>query len=139
MHVEFVFILSSLCMNVMFIICIYIFSSNSKIIACFWCVCVCVSSFLCRAVSVDEMHRIAVFTTSTEVDVQFIADRSNFFLVRKLLCCYFLLILRSSYLFLHMSDVSHHDLIFANWVCMKRFQSYAFLMIHSKLMIILPR
>ncbi|XP_017342550.1 laminin subunit alpha-5 isoform X1 [Ictalurus punctatus] len=42
----------------------------------------CKYSFLCRAVSVDEMHRIAVFTTSTEVDVQFIADRSNFFLYK---------------------------------------------------------
>ncbi|KAI5095781.1 laminin subunit alpha-5 isoform X1 [Silurus meridionalis] len=40
----------------------------------------CKYSFLCRAVSIDEMHRIAVFTISTEVDVQLIADQSNFFL-----------------------------------------------------------
>ncbi|KAB5546449.1 hypothetical protein PHYPO_G00072140 [Pangasianodon hypophthalmus] len=40
----------------------------------------CKYSFLCRAVSIDEMQRIAVFTLSTEVDVQLIADRSNYFL-----------------------------------------------------------
>ncbi|KAK3546887.1 hypothetical protein QTP86_003815 [Hemibagrus guttatus] len=40
----------------------------------------CKYSFLCRAVPIDERHRIAVFTFTTEVDVQLIADRSNFFL-----------------------------------------------------------
>ncbi|XP_037396843.1 laminin subunit alpha-5 isoform X2 [Pygocentrus nattereri] len=40
----------------------------------------CKYSFLCRAVSVDDMNRVAVFTLSTEADVQFIADRSSFFL-----------------------------------------------------------
>ncbi|KAM9445291.1 laminin subunit alpha-5 isoform 1-T1 [Clarias gariepinus] len=42
----------------------------------------CAYSFLCRAVSVDERQRIAVFTLSTEVDIQLIADRSNFFLYK---------------------------------------------------------
>ncbi|XP_047662931.1 laminin subunit alpha-5 isoform X3 [Tachysurus fulvidraco] len=40
----------------------------------------CKYSFLCRAVSIDEMQRIAVFTLTTEADVQLIADRGNFFL-----------------------------------------------------------
>ncbi|XP_062872234.1 laminin subunit alpha-5 [Trichomycterus rosablanca] len=40
----------------------------------------CKYSFLCRAVSIDEMHRIAVFTLSTEAEVHLIADQSNFFL-----------------------------------------------------------
>ncbi|XP_028849375.1 laminin subunit alpha-5 isoform X2 [Denticeps clupeoides] len=40
----------------------------------------CKYSFLCRAVSVDDRHQVAVFTLSSEADVQFIADRANFFL-----------------------------------------------------------
>ncbi|XP_036446627.1 laminin subunit alpha-5 isoform X2 [Colossoma macropomum] len=40
----------------------------------------CRYSFLCRAVSVDDMKRVAVFTLSMEADVQLIADRSSFFL-----------------------------------------------------------
>ncbi|XP_057219104.1 laminin subunit alpha-5 isoform X1 [Triplophysa rosa] len=40
----------------------------------------CKYSFLCRAVSVDDMKRVAVFTLSVEADIQLIADRSSFFL-----------------------------------------------------------
>ncbi|TUI56729.1 Laminin subunit alpha-5 [Bagarius yarrelli] len=40
----------------------------------------CKYSFLCRAVSVDEMQRIAIFTFSTEVVLQLTADQSSFFL-----------------------------------------------------------
>ncbi|XP_051961295.1 laminin subunit alpha-5-like [Xyrauchen texanus] len=40
----------------------------------------CKYSFLCRAVSVDDMKRVAVFTLSAEADIQLIADRSSFFL-----------------------------------------------------------
>ncbi|XP_066526408.1 laminin subunit alpha-5 isoform X2 [Hoplias malabaricus] len=40
----------------------------------------CKYSFLCRAVSVDVMKRVAVYTLSTDVDIQLIADRSSFFL-----------------------------------------------------------
>uniref|UniRef100_A0A8C1MUI0 Laminin, alpha 5 n=1 Tax=Cyprinus carpio TaxID=7962 RepID=A0A8C1MUI0_CYPCA len=42
--------------------------------------CVCVCSFLCRAVSVDDQKRVAVFTLSTEADIQLSTDRSSFFL-----------------------------------------------------------
>ncbi|XP_073731136.1 laminin subunit alpha-5 [Misgurnus anguillicaudatus] len=40
----------------------------------------CKYSFLCRAVSVDDMNRVAVFTLSTEADIQLMADISSFFL-----------------------------------------------------------
>ncbi|XP_072512537.1 laminin subunit alpha-5 isoform X2 [Salminus brasiliensis] len=40
----------------------------------------CKYSFLCRAVSVDDMKRVAVFTLSSDADVQLVADRSSFFL-----------------------------------------------------------
>ncbi|XP_056106000.1 laminin subunit alpha-5 isoform X1 [Rhinichthys klamathensis goyatoka] len=42
----------------------------------------CKYSFLCRAVSVDDMKRVAVFTLSEEADIQLIATdrRSSFFL-----------------------------------------------------------
>ncbi|XP_036390362.1 laminin subunit alpha-5 isoform X1 [Megalops cyprinoides] len=40
----------------------------------------CKYSFLCRVVSVDDKNRVAIFTLSTEADVQLIADRASFFL-----------------------------------------------------------
>uniref|UniRef100_A0A9J7XYR4 Laminin subunit alpha-5 n=1 Tax=Cyprinus carpio carpio TaxID=630221 RepID=A0A9J7XYR4_CYPCA len=40
----------------------------------------CKYSFLCRAVSVDDQKRVAVFTLSTEADIQLSTDRSSFFL-----------------------------------------------------------
>ncbi|XP_016099348.1 laminin subunit alpha-5 [Sinocyclocheilus grahami] len=40
----------------------------------------CKYSFLCRAVSVDDKKRVAVFTLSTEADIQLSTDRSSFFL-----------------------------------------------------------
>ncbi|TRY84024.1 hypothetical protein DNTS_013565, partial [Danionella cerebrum] len=40
----------------------------------------CKYSFLCRAVSIDDMKRVAVFTLSTDADIQLIAERSSFFL-----------------------------------------------------------
>ncbi|XP_022533328.2 laminin subunit alpha-5 isoform X2 [Astyanax mexicanus] len=40
----------------------------------------CKYSFLCRAVAVDELKRVAVFTLSSDADVQLVADRSSFFL-----------------------------------------------------------
>ncbi|KAJ8370727.1 hypothetical protein SKAU_G00107550 [Synaphobranchus kaupii] len=42
----------------------------------------CKYSFLCRGVSVDDKNRVAIFTLSTDIDVQFIADRSSFFLYK---------------------------------------------------------
>lgn len=58
---------------------------------CWWIsvfVSLCVCSFLCRAVSIDDMKRVAVFSLSTEADIQLIAAdrRSSFFLVRELFC-----------------------------------------------------
>ncbi|KAL1020660.1 hypothetical protein UPYG_G00002990 [Umbra pygmaea] len=40
----------------------------------------CKYSFLCRVVTIDEMNRVAVFTLSTDAEVQLVADRANFFL-----------------------------------------------------------
>ncbi|XP_034151886.1 laminin subunit alpha-5 isoform X3 [Esox lucius] len=40
----------------------------------------CKYSFLCRVVTIDEMNRVAVFTLSTDAEVQLIADRASFFL-----------------------------------------------------------
>ncbi|XP_030624223.1 laminin subunit alpha-5 [Chanos chanos] len=40
----------------------------------------CKYSFLCRAVTVDDHQRVAVFSLTTEADIQLIADRSSFFL-----------------------------------------------------------
>ncbi|XP_016088609.1 laminin subunit alpha-5-like [Sinocyclocheilus grahami] len=40
----------------------------------------CKYSFLCRAVSVDDKKRVAVFTLSTEADILLTTDRSSFFL-----------------------------------------------------------
>ncbi|XP_043080700.1 laminin subunit alpha-5 isoform X1 [Puntigrus tetrazona] len=40
----------------------------------------CKYSFLCRAVSVDDKKRVAVFTLSTEADILLTIDRSSFFL-----------------------------------------------------------
>uniref|UniRef100_A0A671KQZ1 Laminin subunit alpha-5 n=1 Tax=Sinocyclocheilus anshuiensis TaxID=1608454 RepID=A0A671KQZ1_9TELE len=40
----------------------------------------CKYSFLCRAVSVDDKKRVAVFALSTETDIQLSTDRSSFFL-----------------------------------------------------------
>ncbi|XP_035378190.1 laminin subunit alpha-5 isoform X2 [Electrophorus electricus] len=40
----------------------------------------CRYSFLCRAVSVDDMRRVAVFPLSSEADVQITADTGSFFL-----------------------------------------------------------
>ncbi|XP_058846993.1 LOW QUALITY PROTEIN: laminin subunit alpha-5-like [Acipenser ruthenus] len=42
----------------------------------------CKYSFLCRGVAVDSKNRVAVFGLTTEGDVQFIADRANFFLYK---------------------------------------------------------
>ncbi|KAG9332520.1 hypothetical protein JZ751_014618 [Albula glossodonta] len=42
----------------------------------------CKFSFLCRAVSVDDKNRVAIFTLSTEADLQFIADRASYFLYK---------------------------------------------------------
>ncbi|XP_031422129.1 laminin subunit alpha-5 isoform X2 [Clupea harengus] len=42
----------------------------------------CKYSFLCRAVVVDNQNRVAAFSLSTEIDLQFIADRANFFLYK---------------------------------------------------------
>ncbi|KAJ8408959.1 hypothetical protein AAFF_G00239800 [Aldrovandia affinis] len=42
----------------------------------------CKYSYLCRAVSVDDKNRVAIFTLSTDADVQFIADRASFFLYK---------------------------------------------------------
>lgn len=49
-----------------------------------WIVCIFLSlcSFLCRSVSVDDMKRVAIFTVSTNIEIQLIAERSSFFLVR---------------------------------------------------------
>uniref|UniRef100_A0A9J8BJ37 Laminin subunit alpha-5 n=1 Tax=Cyprinus carpio carpio TaxID=630221 RepID=A0A9J8BJ37_CYPCA len=40
----------------------------------------CKYSFLCRAVSVDDKKRVAVFTLSTEADILLTTDKSSFFL-----------------------------------------------------------
>ncbi|XP_045065442.1 laminin subunit alpha-5 isoform X2 [Coregonus clupeaformis] len=40
----------------------------------------CKYSCLCRVVTIDEMNRVAVFTLSTDAEVQLIADRASFFL-----------------------------------------------------------
>ncbi|XP_066558405.1 laminin subunit alpha-5 isoform X2 [Amia ocellicauda] len=40
----------------------------------------CRFSFLCRAVVIDDKSRVAVFSLTTEADVQFIADGASFFL-----------------------------------------------------------
>ncbi|XP_052396695.1 laminin subunit alpha-5-like [Carassius gibelio] len=40
----------------------------------------CKYSFLCRAVSVDDQKRVAVFNLSTDADIQLSTDRSSFFL-----------------------------------------------------------
>uniref|UniRef100_A0A671KLI3 Laminin subunit alpha-5-like n=1 Tax=Sinocyclocheilus anshuiensis TaxID=1608454 RepID=A0A671KLI3_9TELE len=40
----------------------------------------CKYSFLCRAVSVDDKKRVAVFTLSTEADILLTTDRGSFFL-----------------------------------------------------------
>ncbi|XP_061114000.1 laminin subunit alpha-5 isoform X1 [Conger conger] len=42
----------------------------------------CKYSFLCRGVSVDDKSRVAIFTLSTDIDVQFLADRASFFLYK---------------------------------------------------------
>ncbi|KAJ8257343.1 hypothetical protein GJAV_G00184600 [Gymnothorax javanicus] len=42
----------------------------------------CKYSFLCRAVSVDDKNRVAIFTLSTDIDLQFITDRASFFLYK---------------------------------------------------------
>ncbi|XP_076132765.1 laminin subunit alpha-5 isoform X1 [Alosa pseudoharengus] len=42
----------------------------------------CRYSFLCRAVVVDTQDRVAAFSLSTEIDLQFIADRASFFLYK---------------------------------------------------------
>ncbi|XP_069035717.1 laminin subunit alpha-5 isoform X1 [Lepisosteus oculatus] len=40
----------------------------------------CKYSFMCRVVSTDSKNRVGIFSLTTEADVQFIADRANFFL-----------------------------------------------------------
>ncbi|KAM3872260.1 laminin subunit alpha-5 [Diretmus argenteus] len=40
----------------------------------------CKYSFLCRAVTIDVQHRVAVFSLPSDVEVQFISDRASFFL-----------------------------------------------------------
>uniref|UniRef100_A0A9J8D7J6 Laminin, alpha 5 n=1 Tax=Cyprinus carpio carpio TaxID=630221 RepID=A0A9J8D7J6_CYPCA len=41
---------------------------------------ICLLVFLCRAVSVDDKKRVAVFTLSTEADILLTTDKSSFFL-----------------------------------------------------------
>lgn len=46
------------------------------------CVCVCVSSFLCRVVAIDADHRVAIFSLGADTEIQLTSDRASFFLVR---------------------------------------------------------
>lgn len=59
-----------------------VFESALPHVKSFKCVCVCVRSFLCRVVAVDEQNRVAVFSLPSDAEIQLTADRATFFLVR---------------------------------------------------------
>lgn len=55
----------------------YVGSSSSLLY-----VCVCLRSFLCRVVAIDEHNRVAVLSLPADADIQLTSERASFFLVR---------------------------------------------------------
>lgn len=44
-------------------------------------VCACACSFLCRAVAIDEHHRVALLSLPVDAEIQLSSERASFFLV----------------------------------------------------------